>query len=238
MTVLAAALSTAQKAGLCLGAGYSRTASLPEAGIRSLVLSDGPHGLRKQAGEFPSPGLPATCFPSASALASCWDAALVGQVGAALGREARAQDVDIVLGPGVNIKRSPLCGRNFEYFSEDPRLAGRLGGAMVEGIQSQGVGACVKHFAANNQETDRLRISADVDERTLREIYLPAFEHIVTTARPWAVMSSYNKLNGTYTAQHRWLLTDVLRGEWGFDGVVISRLGLGTRPGGRAARRP
>ena len=224
MTVLAA-LSTAQKAGLCMGADYSRTASLPEAGIRSLVLSDGPHGLRKQAGEFPGPGLPATCFPSASALASCWDAALVGQVGAALGREARAQDVDIVLGPGVNIKRSPLCGRNFEYFSEDPRLAGRVGGAMVEGIQSQGVGACVKHFAANNQETDRLRISADVDERTLREIYLPAFEHIVTTARPWAVMSSYNKLNGTYTAQHRWLLTDVLRGEWGFDGVVISDWG-------------
>src|SRR5690348_9329086 len=225
MTFLAAALSTAQKAKLCMGADYSRTASLPEAGIRSLVLSDGPHGLRKQAGEFPGPGLPATCFPSASALASCWDAALVGQVGAALGREARAQDVDIVLGPGVNIKRSPLCGRNFEYFSEDPRLAGRLGGALVEGIQSQGVGACVKHFAANNQETDRLRISADIDERTLREIYLPAFEHIVTTARPWAVMTSYNKLNGTYTAQHQWLLTDVLRGEWGFEGVVISDWG-------------
>jgi len=225
MTTRVAGLSTAQKARLCLGADFLRTASLPEAGIESLVLSDGPHGLRRQTGEFPGPGLPATCFPAASALASCWDPALVRQVGAALGAEARAQDVDLVLGPGVNIKRSPLCGRNFEYFSEDPLLTGRLGRAMVEGIQSQQVGACVKHFAAHNQETDRLRISADVDERTLREIYLPAFEHIVTTARPWAVMSSYNKLNGTFTGEHRWLLTEVLRGEWGFDGVVISDWG-------------
>ena len=225
MSVRTAGLSTAQKAALCMGSDFLRTAALPEAGIEPLVLSDGPHGVRRQTGPFPGPGRPATCFPSAAALASSWDAGLVREVGAALGREARAQDVDVVLGPGVNIKRSPLCGRNFEYFSEDPVLSGRLGGAMVAGIQSEQVGACVKHFAAHNQETDRLRVSADVDERTLREIYLPAFEHIVTTARPWAVMSSYNKLNGTFTGEHRWLLTELLRGEWGFDGVVISDWG-------------
>jgi len=225
MTSLEIALTTAQKVKLCMGSDNWHTASVPEAGIEPLRLSDGPHGLRKQTGAFPGPGLPATCFPTASALASSWDAELVADVGAALGREARAQDVAVVLGPAINIKRSPLCGRNFEYFSEDPHLAGRLGGAMVEGIQSQRVGACVKHFAANNQETDRLRISADVDERTLREIYLRAFEHIVTTARPWAVMSAYNKVNGTFVAQSGWLLTEVLREEWGFDGVVISDWG-------------
>jgi beta-glucosidase len=225
MTSVETGLTLAQKVKLCMGADYKNTAPVPEAGVEALMMSDGPHGVRKQTGEFPGPGLPATCFPTASALASCWDTELVRQVGAALGQEARAQDVAIMLGPGVNIKRSPLCGRNFEYFSEDPCLAGRLGGAMVEGIQSQHVGACVKHFAANNQETDRLRISADVDERTLREIYLPAFEHIVTTARPWAVMSAYNKLNGTFASAYRWLLTEVLRDEWGFDGVVISDWG-------------
>jgi beta-glucosidase len=225
MTSLDTVLTTAQKVKLCMGSDNWHTASVPEAGIEPLRLSDGPHGLRKQTGAFPGPGLPATCFPTASALASCWDAALVREVGAALGREARAQDVAVVLGPAINIKRSPLCGRNFEYFSEDPHLAGRLGGAMVEGIQSQRVGACVKHFAANNQETDRLRISAEVDERTLREIYLRAFEHIVTTARPWAIMSAYNKVNGTFAAQSGRLLTEVLRDEWGFDGVVISDWG-------------
>ncbi len=218
-------LSATQKARLCLGGDNWRTAGVPEAGIEPVALSDGPHGLRKQTGEFPGPGLPATCFPTASALGSCWDTDLVRQAGAALGAEARAQDVAVVLGPGVNIKRSPLCGRNFEYFSEDPYLTGRLAAAMVEGVQSQHVGACVKHFAANNQETDRLRMSADVDERTLRETYLPAFEHIVTTARPWAIMSAYNRLNGTFASQHRWLLTEVLREEWGFDGVVISDWG-------------
>jgi len=146
-------------------------------------------------------------------------------MGRAIAREAIALDVDIVLGPGINIKRSPLCGRNFEYFSEDPLLSGVLGAALVEGIQSRGVGACVKHFAANNQETDRLRISAEVDERTLREIYLPAFERVVTEARPWAVMCAYNRIGGTYASEHPWLLTEVLRGEWGFDGVVVSDWG-------------
>ena len=142
-----------------------------------------------------------------------------------MGGEARAQGVAVVLGPGINIKRSPLCGRNFEYVSEDPYLAGRVAAGLVEGLQSEGVGACVKHFAVNNQETDRLRVSAEVDERTLREIYLPAFEHVITTARPWTVMCAYNKVNGTYASQHRWLLTEVLRDEWGFDGLVMSDWG-------------
>jgi beta-glucosidase len=224
-----AGLSVAQKAALCLGSDFWHTASISEAGIEPVMLSDGPHGLRKQPGRGGGPGqrgsVPATCFPTASALASSWDPGLAREVGAALGAEARAQDVAVVLGPGINIKRSPLCGRNFEYLSEDPHLAGRMAAAIVDGLQSQQVGGCVKHFAANNQETDRMRVSADVDERTLREIYLPAFEHVVSTARPWLVMCAYNKINNEYASQHRWLLTEVLRGEWGFDGLVVSDWG-------------
>ena len=222
-------LSVAQKAALCLGSDFWHTAPVSEAGIEAVMVADGPHGLRKQpergevAGQFGS--VPATCFPTASALGSSWDPELARQVGAAIGAEARAQGLAAVLGPGINIKRSPLCGRNFEYFSEDPHLAGLMGAAMVDGLQSQQVGGCVKHFAANNQETDRMRVSADVDERTLREIYLPAFEHVVTVARPWLVMCSYNKVNGVYASQHHWLLTEVLRGEWGFDGLVVSDWG-------------
>jgi len=224
-----AELSVPQKASLCLGSDFWHTAPVGEFGIEAVMVADGPHGLRKQPqpgdsrGEYGS--VPATCFPTASALASSWDPGLAREVGAALGLEARAQGIAAVLGPGVNIKRSPLCGRNFEYLSEDPFLAGRLAAAIVEGLQSQQVGGCVKHFAANNQETDRMRVSADVDERTLREIYLPAFEHVVTVTRPWLVMCAYNKVNGTYASQHRWLLTDVLRGEWGFDGLVVSDWG-------------
>ena len=150
---------------------------------------------------------------------------LARRIGEALGAEARAQGVQVVLGPGINIKRSPLCGRNFEYFSEDPLVSGVLGAALVRGLQAQGVGASVKHFAANNQETDRARVSADVDERTLREIYLPAFERVITEASPWTVMCSYNKINGTYASQNSWLLTEVLRDEWGFDGLVVSDWG-------------
>jgi len=224
-----AELSVPQKAALCLGSDFWHTAPIGEFGIEPVMVSDGPHGLRKQPQPGDSPGrfgsVPATCFPTASALASSWDPDLAREVGAALGAEARAQGIAVVLGPGVNIKRSPLCGRNFEYLSEDPHLAGRMAAAVVAGLQSQQVGACVKHFAANNQETDRTRVSADVDERTLREIYFPAFEHVVTEARPWLVMCAYNKLNGTYAAQHRWLLTEVLRGEWGFDGLVVSDWG-------------
>ena len=229
LTALIAGLTVAQKASLCLGSDFWHTAAIPQAGIESVMVSDGPHGLRKDPCPGESPGqygsVPATCFPTASALACSWDPSLAREVGAALGAEARAQGVAVVLGPGVNIKRSPLCGRNFEYLSEDPHLAGRMAAAIVDGMQSQRVGGCVKHFAANNQETDRNRVSADVDERTLREIYLPAFEHVVTAARPWLVMCAYNKVNGEYASQHEWLLTEVLRGEWGFDGLVVSDWG-------------
>jgi beta-glucosidase len=222
-------LTLEEKASLCLGSDFWHTAPVPRVGIPAITLSDGPHGLRRQPEEGDHVGisgsLPATCFPTACALASAFDAGLVRRVGVAIGEEALAQDVQVVLGPGINIKRSPLCGRNFEYFSEDPLVAGVLGAALVEGIQSQGVGACVKHYAANNQETDRLRVSADVDERTLREIYLPAFERVVTQAAPWTVMCAYNKVNGTYASEHSWLLNDVLRGEWGFDGLVMSDWG-------------
>ncbi|MFH8662351.1 glycoside hydrolase family 3 C-terminal domain-containing protein [Streptomyces afghaniensis] len=218
-----------EKTALLSGQDFWSTKSSAGAGTPSLVLSDGPHGVRRQRQEAENLSLyesePATCFPPAVALASSWDPDLVGRVGEALGREARALGVDVLLGPGVNIKRSPLCGRNFEYFSEDPLLSGVLGTAHVTGVQSQGVGASVKHFAANNQETDRMRVSADVDERTLREIYFPAFERIVKQARPATVMCAYNKINGTYAAENCWLLTQVLRAEWGFDGLVVSDWG-------------
>jgi beta-glucosidase len=226
---LLAELTLEEKAALCLGSDFWHTAAVPRLGIPAITLSDGPHGLRRQPDQGDHVGisgsLPATCFPTAAALASSFDPDLVRRVGKAIGEEARAQDVQIVLGPGVNIKRSPLCGRNFEYFSEDPLVAGVLGAALVQGIQSQGVGASVKHFAANNQETDRLRVNAEVDERTLREIYLPAFERVVTDGRPWTVMCAYNKLNGTYASEHHWLLTEVLRDEWGFEGLVVSDWG-------------
>ncbi|GGS93096.1 glycosyl hydrolase [Planobispora rosea] len=222
-------LSLTEKASLTSGSTTWNTTAVPGT-VRALTLSDGPHGIRRQPESTGDAlgihnSLPATCFPPAVALGSSWDPELARRVGTALAREASALGVDVVLGPGVNIKRSPLCGRNFEYFSEDPHLTGVLGAAVVTGIQSLGVGACVKHFAANNQETDRMRVSADVDEQTLREIYLPAFERIVREARPYTVMCSYNRINGVYASQNRWLLTDVLRGEWGFDGLVMSDWG-------------
>ncbi|HWT24998.1 MAG TPA: glycoside hydrolase family 3 N-terminal domain-containing protein, partial [Solirubrobacteraceae bacterium] len=229
VSALLSELTLEEKASLCLGSDFWHTAAVPRLGIPAITLSDGPHGLRRQPDEGDHVGvggsLPATCFPTASALGSSFDPDLARRVGVALGEEARAQDVQVVLGPGINIKRSPLCGRNFEYFSEDPLVAGVLGAALAEGVQEQGVGTSVKHYAANNQETDRLRVSADVDERTLREIYLPGFERVVTQARPWTVMCAYNKVNGTYASEHRWLLTELLRGEWGFDGLVMSDWG-------------
>ncbi|MDX6254773.1 MAG: beta-glucosidase, partial [Frankiales bacterium] len=229
IATLLSAMTVAEKVSLCLGSDFWHTAAVPSAGVERILVSDGPHGLRRQPDEVDDLGLaaslPATCFPTASALASSWDAGLVREVGTALGVEARTQALDVVLGPGINIKRSPLCGRNFEYLSEDPHLAGRLGAAMVQGLQSEQVGASVKHFAVNNQETDRLRVSAEVDERALREIYLPAFEYVVKTAQPWTVMCAYNRVNGTYASQHHWLLTEVLRDEWGFDGLVMSDWG-------------
>lgn len=219
-------LTLAEKASLTQGADVWHTAAVERLGIGSVKLADGPHGLRTRrygADGAAAGGIePATCFPPAVTLGSSWDVELLGRVGAALGAEARALGASVLLGPGVNIKRSPLCGRNFEYFSEDPFLSGELGLAMVDGIQSTGVGASVKHFAANNQETDRHRVSAEVDERTLHEIYLPAFERIVTAGAPWTVMCSYNKVNGTYASEHHSLLTEVLRDEWGFDGLVVS----------------
>jgi len=193
------------------------------------MVSDGPHGLRAQleAGDHVGIGgsAPATCFPTASALGSSWNPELFRTVGEALGREAKKLGVSVVLGPGINMKRSPLCGRNFEYVSEDPWLAGELTTAMVQGTQSQGIGTSLKHYAANNQEDDRLRVSAEVDERTLREIYLPAFERVVKLSQPWTVMCAYNKVNGVYCSEHHWLLTEVLREEWGFEGLVVSDWG-------------
>ncbi|TDC96560.1 glycoside hydrolase family 3 C-terminal domain-containing protein [Actinomadura sp. 7K507] len=222
-------LSLEERASLTSGADMWRTTAAGDV-VPAIRLGDGPHGIRRQPEEAGDAlglenSVPATCFPPAVALGSSWDTGLARRVGAALGREASALGVDVVLGPGINIKRSPLCGRNFEYFSEDPHLTGVMGAAVVAGIQSLGIGACVKHFAVNNQETDRMRVSADVDERTLREIYLAAFEHIVREAGPYAVMSSYNKINGVYASENHWLLTEVLRGEWGFDGLVVSDWG-------------
>ena len=226
---LLAELTLEEKTSLLSGSGFWHTRAVDRLGIPSIMVSDGPHGLRKQAGPGDHVGsgesVPATCFPTAAALGSSFDVDLVRRVGVAIGEEARTQGVSVVLGPGINIKRTPLCGRNFEYLSEDPLVSGELGAALVHGIQSQGAGASLKHFAVNNQETDRLRISAVVDERTLREIYLAGFERVVRTARPWTVMCSYNRVNGVYASQHRWLLTEVLRGEWGFDGLVVSDWG-------------
>jgi beta-glucosidase len=222
-------LTLEEKASLCLGSDFWHTAPVPRLGIPAIMVSDGPHGLRRQPDRGDHVGisgsLPATCFPTASALGSSWDPDLARRIGQTLAVEARAQGVAVVLGPGINIKRSPLCGRNFEYFSEDPLISGVMGAALVEGLQSRGIGTSVKHYAANNQETDRLRVSADVDERTLREIYLAGFERVVTQARPWTVMCSYNRVNGVHASQNRWLLTEVLRDEWGFDGLVMSDWG-------------
>ncbi|WAL40401.1 glycoside hydrolase family 3 C-terminal domain-containing protein [Brevibacterium sp. BRM-1] len=224
-----AGLTTQAKASLTSGADFWTTRAIPTAGIGSIAFSDGPHGLRKQGDDADHLGLaasiPATCFPPAVALGSSFDPELARRVGAALGTEALLADVAVVLGPGINIKRSPLCGRNFEYFSEDPLLTGAVAAGMVEGIQSCGVGASLKHFAVNNQESDRLRISAEVDERPLREIYLRGFERVVQQARPWTVMCSYNRINGVLASENPWLLTQVLREEWGFDGLVVSDWG-------------
>ena len=229
ITTQLADLTLEEKASLTSGADFWTTKPIARLGIPAVTLTDGPHGLRKQASGGDQldiyNAVPATCFPTAATLASSWDRDLLRQVGEALGAEARAADVAVLLGPGVNIKRSPLCGRNFEYFSEDPLLAGELAAAYVHGVQSQGVAASLKHFAANNQETDRLRVSAEIDQRTLREIYLAAFERVVRQARPQTIMCAYNRINGIHASQHRELLTGILREEWGFDGLVMSDWG-------------
>ncbi len=220
-------LSLSEKAALGSGADFWTTKAVGP--VPALTLTDGPHGVRKQTGATDHLGLadsePATCFPPAVGLGQSWDVGLIRRVGEALGREARGLDVDVLLGPGVNIKRDPRSGRNFEYFAEDPFVTGRLGAAWVDGVQSMGVGASLKHFALNNAEDDRMRSSSDVDPRPMREIYLRAFAHIIRSAAPWTVMCSYNRINGTSAAENRWLLTDLLRGEWGYDGVVVSDWG-------------
>lgn len=222
-------LTLEEKCALLSGAETFKTRGMPEHGIPQIWLSDGPHGLRKQAGESDhlglNPSVPATCFPTASAIANSWDAALGEEIGAALGEEAAAQEVSVVLGPGLNMKRNPLCGRSFEYFSEDPYLAGKLAAGYIRGIQSKGVAACPKHFAVNSQETRRMASDSIVDERTLREIYLTGFEIAVKEGHPRSIMSSYNLVNGTYANENKHLLMEILRGEWGFDGAVITDWG-------------
>ena len=222
-------LTLEEKCALLSGAETFKTRGMPEHGIPQIWLSDGPHGLRKQAGESDhlglNPSVPATCFPTASAVANSWDAALGEEIGAALGEEAAAQEVSVVLGPGLNMKRNPLCGRSFEYFSEDPYLAGKLAAGYIRGIQSKDVAACPKHFAVNSQETRRMASDSIVDERTLREIYLTGFEIAVKEGHPRSIMSSYNLVNGTYANENKHLLMEILRGEWGFDGAVITDWG-------------
>ena len=223
-------LTLEEKASLTSGGDAWHLQGVESKGIPGYMITDGPHGLRKSlassAGETDlDASVPATCFPPAAGLSSSWNPELIRKVGEAMGEECIQEKVAVILGPGVNIKRNPIGGRCFEYWSEDPYLAGHEAIGIVEGVQSKGVGTSLKHFAANNQETDRLRISANIGPRALREIYLPAFEHIVKTAQPWTVMCSYNRINGVYSAQNRWLLTDVLRGEWGFEGIVMSDWG-------------
>ncbi len=224
-----AKLSLQQKAELCSGKDFWHLQGNEELGLPSIMVCDGPHGLRKkkdkkEKGELMS-SKPAVCFPTAVTTASSWNPELIEKMGQALGEECLEEKVSVLLGPGANIKRSPLCGRNFEYFSEDPFLAGRIGTAFVKGVQSRGIGTSLKHFAANNQETRRMTVDSVVDERTLREIYLAAFEPIVREAQPWTVMNAYNRLNGTYCAEHKWLLNDVLRDDWGFEGIVVTDWG-------------
>jgi len=216
-----------EKAALCTGASAWTTTPVERLGIPPMLVSDGPHGVRRvpDIHSIGAQSLPATCFPSASGLASTWNVDLIHEVGQALGEECLALNVDVLLGPGNNMKRTPLCGRNFEYFSEDPFLSGELAASLIDGIQSKGVGTSLKHYAANNQEYQRFMMSAEVDERTLREIYLPAFETAVKKGKPWTVMCAYNKLNGTHCSEHRELLTDILKNEWGFEGLVVSDWG-------------
>lgn len=221
-------LTLDEKITLLSGLNFWQTPAIERLGIPSLYITDGPHGVRKQkdsSGVALDQTEPATCFPTASALASSWDRELIHTVGAAIGREARAKSVSVVLGPGVNIKRSPLGGRNFEYFSEDPLVSSQMAAAFIQGVQSQGVGTSIKHFAANNQEYRRMTIDTIVDERALREIYLASFETAIKAAEPWTVMSAYNALNGIPCSQNTRLLTDILRQEWGFRGVVVSDWG-------------
>lgn len=240
VTALLNEMTLEEKAGMCSGLDFWHLKGVERLGIPSIMVTDGPHGLRKQDTSADHLGLfdsvPATCFPSAAGMASSWNRSLIEKVGAALGEECQAEQVGVLLGPGANIKRSPLCGRNFEYFSEDPYLSSEMAASHIQGVQSQGVGTSLKHFAVNNQEHRRMSVDAIVDERTLREIYLASFEEAVKRAQPWTVMSSYNKVNGEYVAEGKRLLTDILKEEWGFEGFVVSDWGaVNERADGLAA---
>ncbi len=226
---LVSQMTLEEKASLCSGKGFWKIKGIERLGLPSVMVSDGPHGLRKQIASGDHLGLndsiSAVCFPTAAGLACSFDRDLIRLLGEALGEECQAEDVAILLGPAINIKRSPLCGRNFEYFSEDPYLAGELAAAYIEGVQSKNVGVSLKHYAVNNQEHRRMTVNAVVDERTLREIYLTAFEIAIRKAKPWTVMCSYNKLDGTYASENKKLLTNILRDEWGFDGFTVTDWG-------------
>ena len=226
---LVSQMTLEEKAGLCSGLDFWHTKSVERLGIPSVMVSDGPHGLRKQDQKADHLGvndsIEAVCMPAACATAASFDRDLVRKMGEAIGDSCQHEELSVVLGPAVNIKRSPLCGRNFEYFSEDPYLTGELSAAFINGVQSRNVGTSIKHFAANNQEHRRMSSSSNADERTLREIYFPAFETAVKKAQPWTVMCSYNRINGVFASEDPWLLTDVLRKEWGFEGYVVSDWG-------------
>lgn len=233
-------MSIDEKASLMSGSSFWHLQALPDYQLSAVMVSDGPHGLRKQADQADHMGLnasvPATCFPTAVTLASSWDRALIAEVGAAIGRECAKEDVSVLLAPGVNIKRSPLCGRNFEYYSEDPHQAGEMATAFVQGVQSTGTGTSLKHFAVNNQEAQRMVVDTLVDRRSLFEIYLPAFEATVQQAEPWTLMCAYNRFDGTYCSEHEQLLTHILRDRWGFKGLVVTDWGaVNDRPKGVAA---
>jgi len=227
INTLIAKMTIEEKAALCIGASAWTTASIDRLGIPSIFVADGPHGVRrvKDENDIAEESLPATCFPTAACAAATWNTDLVFRMGQAMAEEAHAQEVDILLGPGVNIKRTPLGGRNFEYYSEDPFLSGKMAVSLIKGIQSRGVGTSLKHYAANNQEFQRHVINAKIDERTLREIYLRAFEIAVKEAKPWTVMCAYNKVNGEYCSEHHRLLQEILKQEWGFEGLVVSDWG-------------
>ena len=218
-----------EKAAFLSGKSEWQTRDFPRLDIPAIFCSDGPNGVRKQAGAGDhlgiNPAVPATCFPTAAAMANSWDEELEQRVGVALGEESMEEDVNVLLGPGLNIKRNPLCGRNFEYFSEDPYLSGKMAAAFIRGVQSTGAAACAKHFAVNSQELRRMAMNAVVDERTLREIYLTGFEIAIKEGGAKTVMSSYNEVNGVYANENEHLLKDILRDEWGFDGSVITDWG-------------
>ena len=219
-----------EKVSFCSGKDFWHLEGLERSGIPSILVTDGPHGVRKLPDDAEDSlgieqSVPATCFPTASLLASTWNTEMIKEVGRAIGEECREEKVAVLLGPGANIKRSPLCGRNFEYFSEDPYLSGEISGSFIEGVQSEGIGTSLKHFAVNNQEKRRMTIDAIVDERALREIYLAGFERAINKGDPLTVMCAYNRVNGEYCSEHQHLLIDILRREWGYAGALISDWG-------------